>query len=133
VPVNNAGVWLASEINDLEAWESRWDANLELNLLAPADLCREAILGSRTRRGGIIINVTSRSAHRGDDAEHLWIRPTGQSRRLYEKAEFYEARAAEDRTGFHYRVSLRRTPPGLKKSNAGISATGRKKSDSCGR
>lgn len=71
VLVNNAGAWLASEIDDAEDWEKGWQANLELNLLAPADLCREAILEFRSRGGGIIVNVTSRSAHRGDDAEHL--------------------------------------------------------------
>lgn len=71
VLVNNAGAWLASEIVDASAWQQGWTANYELNLLAPADLCREAILGFRNRGGGIIVNVTSRSAHRGDDAEHL--------------------------------------------------------------
>lgn len=39
------------------------------------------------------------------DGRILWIRPPGDNRRLYEKAEFYEAWAAEDRIGFHYRVS----------------------------
>ncbi|WP_258804262.1 SDR family NAD(P)-dependent oxidoreductase [Pseudarthrobacter sp. NS4] len=71
VLVNNAGAWLASDIDDAGAWQYGWQANYELNLLAPADLCRQAILGFRERGGGIIINVTSRSAHRGDDAEHL--------------------------------------------------------------
>jgi NAD(P)-dependent dehydrogenase (short-subunit alcohol dehydrogenase family) len=71
VLVNNAGAWLPSQINDDDAWQQGWEANYELNLLAPADLCREAILGFRERGGGIIVNVTSRSAHRGDDAEHL--------------------------------------------------------------
>ncbi|WP_427116736.1 SDR family NAD(P)-dependent oxidoreductase [Pseudarthrobacter scleromae] len=71
VLVNNAGAWLASDIDDTEAWQQGWEANYELNLLAPADLCRDAILGFRKRGGGIIVNVTSRSAHRGDDAEHL--------------------------------------------------------------
>ncbi|MFP3463361.1 SDR family oxidoreductase [Arthrobacter globiformis] len=71
VLVNNAGAWLASDIGDDAAWQQGWQANHELNLLAPADLCREAILGFRERGGGIIVNVTSRSAHRGDDAEHL--------------------------------------------------------------
>jgi NAD(P)-dependent dehydrogenase (short-subunit alcohol dehydrogenase family) len=71
VLINNAGAWLASEIDDPGAWQQGWQANYELNLLAPADLCRQAILGFRKRDGGIIINVTSRSAHRGDDAEHL--------------------------------------------------------------
>ncbi len=71
VLVNNAGAWLASEIDDDGTWQYGWQANYELNLLAPADLCRQAILGFRKQGGGIIINVTSRSAHRGDDAEHL--------------------------------------------------------------
>lgn len=71
VLVNNAGAWLASEIDDDGAWQQGWQANYELNLLAPADLCRQAILGFRERGGGIIVNVTSRSAHRGDDTEHL--------------------------------------------------------------
>jgi NAD(P)-dependent dehydrogenase (short-subunit alcohol dehydrogenase family) len=65
VLVNNAGAWLASDIDDAGAWGQGWAANYELNLLAPADLCREAILGFRSRGGGIIVNVTSRSAHRG--------------------------------------------------------------------
>jgi NAD(P)-dependent dehydrogenase (short-subunit alcohol dehydrogenase family) len=71
VLVNNAGAWLTSDIDDADSWQHGWQANYELNLLAPADLCREAILGFRKRGGGIIINVTSRSAHRGDDAGHL--------------------------------------------------------------
>ncbi|MGN7199564.1 SDR family NAD(P)-dependent oxidoreductase [Arthrobacter sp. SAFR-044] len=71
VLVNNAGAWLASHIDNDGEWQQGWQANYELNLLAPADLCRQAILGFRERGGGIIINVTSRSAHRGDDAEHL--------------------------------------------------------------
>ena len=71
VLVNNAGAWLPSDINDDGAWQQGWQANYELNLLAPADLCREAIRGFRKRGGGIIVNVTSRSAHRGDDAGHL--------------------------------------------------------------
>jgi len=71
VLVNNAGAWLASDIDDDGAWQQGWQANYELNLLAPADLCQQAILGFRERGGGIIVNVTSRSAHRGDDAAHL--------------------------------------------------------------
>jgi NAD(P)-dependent dehydrogenase (short-subunit alcohol dehydrogenase family) len=71
VLVNNAGAWLPSELEDAGAWSKGWEANLGLNLIAPADLCREAILHFRTRGGGIVVNVTSRSAHRGDDAGHL--------------------------------------------------------------
>lgn len=40
-----------------------------------------------------------------DDGRILWIHPPGHNRRLYEKAEFYEAWAIEDRTGFHYLIS----------------------------
>jgi hypothetical protein len=40
-----------------------------------------------------------------DDGTILWLQPAAQNRRLYEKAEFYEAWATEDRTGFHYRMT----------------------------
>jgi 3-oxoacyl-[acyl-carrier protein] reductase len=40
-------------------------------LQAPADLCRSAIVHFRDCGGGVIINVASRSSHRGDDADHL--------------------------------------------------------------
>lgn len=59
VLVNNAGAWLASPLDDPAGWAEGWEANYKLNLLAPADLCREAILGFRKRGGGIIVNVTS--------------------------------------------------------------------------
>jgi hypothetical protein len=40
-----------------------------------------------------------------DDGTILWLRPPAQDRRLFEKAEFYEAWATEDRAGFHYEVT----------------------------
>lgn len=40
-----------------------------------------------------------------EDGAILWLRPPAQSRRLFEKADFYEAWATEDRTGFHYEVT----------------------------
>ena len=43
-------------------------------IAAPATLCRLAIGHFRSRHdhgGGIIVNLASRSAHRGDDADHL--------------------------------------------------------------
>ena len=45
--------------------------NLALNLIAPVDLTRYAIAHFRDHGGRAVINVASRSAHRGDDAEHL--------------------------------------------------------------
>lgn len=71
VLVNNAGAWIPTPTADPAAWAEGWAANLALNLQAPADLCRLALEHFQARRGGVIINVTSRSAHRGDDAEHL--------------------------------------------------------------
>ena len=76
VLVNNAGIYLANPLDDLEAWESGWSANLTVNLLAPATLCRLAVLhwrslGDRAGTRGIVVNVTSRAAHRGDNADHL--------------------------------------------------------------
>lgn len=70
VLVNNAGAWIASPLTD-DGWDGGWRENLALNLLAPADLCRYAIEHFRAHGGGTIVNVASRSSHRGDDAEHL--------------------------------------------------------------
>lgn len=71
VVVNNAGAWIASSPTDEQDWNSGWDSNLTLNLRAPADICRQAVLHFVDNSGGILINITSRSAHRGDDAQHL--------------------------------------------------------------
>ncbi|HEY5224485.1 MAG TPA: SDR family oxidoreductase [Microbacteriaceae bacterium] len=71
VLINNAGAWIPSPVDDDAGWQEGWEANLALNLTAPAELCRQAIGHFRQRGGGIVINVTSRSAHRGDDADHL--------------------------------------------------------------
>ncbi|NIF21615.1 SDR family NAD(P)-dependent oxidoreductase [Candidatus Pantoea multigeneris] len=71
VLVNNAGIYVASPLNRDEAWQQGWQANLQVNLQAPADLCRFAIEHYTERGGGIIINMASRSSHRGDGPEHL--------------------------------------------------------------
>lgn len=71
VLVNNAGAWIASPLQDESDWYDGWAANLQLNLQAPADLSRRAIEHFTARDGGIIVSITSRSAHRGDDADHL--------------------------------------------------------------
>ncbi len=70
VLVNNAGAWIASPLTD-DGWAGGWRDNLALNLQAPADLCRYAIGHFRGLSSGAIVNVASRSSHRGDDAEHL--------------------------------------------------------------
>jgi 3-oxoacyl-[acyl-carrier protein] reductase len=71
VLVNNAGAWLDSPLADHTDWAAGWDRNLQLNLQSPADLCREATLHYQNHGGGAIVNVVSRSSHRGDDAGHL--------------------------------------------------------------
>jgi 3-oxoacyl-[acyl-carrier protein] reductase len=75
VLVNNAGAWIASPLEDATdrslGWQEGWNANLALNLIAPAHLCRYAIQHFRDIGGGIIVNVASRSSHRGDDADYL--------------------------------------------------------------
>jgi NAD(P)-dependent dehydrogenase (short-subunit alcohol dehydrogenase family) len=71
VLVNNAGAWIASPVADAEGWARGWQQNLTLNLVSAADLCRQALLHFLSRGGGTIVNVSSRSAHRGDDADHL--------------------------------------------------------------
>jgi 3-oxoacyl-[acyl-carrier protein] reductase len=71
VLVNNAGAWLASPVDDDDGWRAGWRANITLNLQSAADLSRRAVQHFRASGGGIVVNVTSRSAHRGDDGEHL--------------------------------------------------------------
>ncbi|CAL9336921.1 3-oxoacyl-[acyl-carrier-protein] reductase FabG [Streptomyces sp. enrichment culture] len=71
VLVNNAGAWLSSPLADQAAWNQGWADNLALNLVGPADLSRNAVLHFRVHGGGVIVSVSSRSAHRGDDADHL--------------------------------------------------------------
>ena len=42
-----------------------------------------------------------------DDGRILWIHSPVEGRRLFEKADFCQAWAIEERVGFHYRVSQR--------------------------
>ena len=67
VLVNNAGIF---EIAPIEAppdiWRHAWAHVMQVNLYAPADLCRLAIHHFRRHGGGKIINVASRAAQRGD-------------------------------------------------------------------
>lgn len=71
VLVNNAGIYPPAPLDlDLDAWTAVWDVSLGVNLIAPAILCRAAIATySSQKGGGIIINLASRAAFRGEDPE----------------------------------------------------------------
>ncbi|MGD9536773.1 MAG: SDR family NAD(P)-dependent oxidoreductase [Alphaproteobacteria bacterium] len=78
VLVNNAGVYEAASIDGpIEDWHAVWSRVLQINLLAPADLCREAILHFRQHGGGKIINISSRAAFRGEAPDQM---PYGASK-----------------------------------------------------
>ncbi|BDP44023.1 epimerase (plasmid) [Deinococcus aetherius] len=72
VLVNNAGVAPSVTVDEpLGEWAETWARTLQVNLIAVADLCREAILHFRGRGGGIIVNVASRAAFRGDNPDAM--------------------------------------------------------------
>ncbi|PJI84334.1 NAD(P)-dependent dehydrogenase (short-subunit alcohol dehydrogenase family) [Yoonia maricola] len=76
--VNNAGMRVTTRIeDDFDDWSQAWDADLQVNLRAPADLCRMAIRHFRTYDGGRIINIASRAGQRGYTANHM---PYGASK-----------------------------------------------------
>lgn len=76
--VNNAGIRATTRVeDDLADWQRAWEADLRVNLLSPADLCRSAILHFQQHGGGRIINIASRAAQRGYTAEHM---PYGASK-----------------------------------------------------
>lgn len=70
VIVNNAGTAITSPI-DSENWLDDWDETMSINLRAVGILCKLAIQHFQTRKGGRIINISSRAAFRGDMAEYL--------------------------------------------------------------
>jgi NAD(P)-dependent dehydrogenase (short-subunit alcohol dehydrogenase family) len=72
VLINNAGVYPAAPLAaGLDEWVGAWDFSLKVNLLAPAILCRSAILYfSGREEGGIIVNMASRAAFRGEDPDY---------------------------------------------------------------
>ena len=72
VVVNNAGIAPSVTVDDpLEAWSAVWHETLQVNLLSVADTCREAVRHFRGQGGGIIINIASRAAFRGDEPDAM--------------------------------------------------------------
>ncbi|QXQ04945.1 SDR family oxidoreductase [Sphingosinicellaceae bacterium] len=71
VLVNNAGVFEAVAVNAHDAeWQAMWARSNAINLQAPADLCRRAVLHFQENGRGRIVNVASRAGHRGDSPAH---------------------------------------------------------------
>ncbi|MBA4047711.1 MAG: 3-oxoacyl-ACP reductase [Sphingomonas sp.] len=72
VLINNAGVFDANPIDrDDSDWADGWARTMQINLTAAAALCRLAVRHWRSAaRGGRIINIASRAAHRGDSPDH---------------------------------------------------------------
>jgi 3-oxoacyl-[acyl-carrier protein] reductase len=72
VLVNNAGVYEAARPDDdLATWRASWERTLAICLVSPAALCRAAIASFRAQPGGgIIVNLASRAAWRGEDADY---------------------------------------------------------------
>lgn len=72
VLINNAGVAISSEMDKpVEQWMADWDKTMQVNLGATAVLCRNSIKHFAATGGGIIINISSRAAFRGDTADYL--------------------------------------------------------------
>jgi 3-oxoacyl-[acyl-carrier protein] reductase len=75
VLVNNAGILFDAPLEgDDETWARAWQEMLQVNLVAVADLCREAIATFPQNPGktkGIIINISSRAAFMGSTAARM--------------------------------------------------------------
>jgi 3-oxoacyl-[acyl-carrier protein] reductase len=75
VLVNNAGILFDAPLEgDDETWARAWQEMLQVNLIAVADLCREAINSFPQNPGktkGIIINISSRAAFMGSSAARM--------------------------------------------------------------
>jgi 3-oxoacyl-[acyl-carrier protein] reductase len=72
VIVNNAGIAIKSDPQkeDID-WIDDWLRTMDINLNASALLCKKAVQHFQLNNGGIIINISSRAAFRGDAKEYL--------------------------------------------------------------
>lgn len=72
VLINNAGIYPPAPLQaSLDEWINVWDLSQAVNLMAPAILCRAAVeTFAEQEDGGIIINLASRAAFRGEDPEY---------------------------------------------------------------
>lgn len=70
--INNAGLAIGSPIDrGNEEWLADWNKTMAVNLTSPALLCKLCIPLLSDQGGGIIINISSRAAFRGDTEDYL--------------------------------------------------------------
>lgn len=72
VLVNNAGIFEDADFvnTDDEDWLNNWDKTQQVNLRAPALLSKWAVNRWTREKGGLLINIASRAAYRGDTQEY---------------------------------------------------------------
>ena len=72
VLVNNAGVAISSQLEvSNERWGEDWQKTTNVKLLASAILRKQALPEFKLQGVVIIINISSRAAHRGDTSDYL--------------------------------------------------------------
>ncbi|NEO35056.1 MAG: SDR family oxidoreductase [Moorea sp. SIOASIH] len=70
--VNNAAIMTELSLDDNPSvWEEKWLKTLQVNLIAVSSITRRAIEHFKSKGGGIIVNISSRAAHRGDTPEYI--------------------------------------------------------------
>lgn len=71
VLINNAGIFIESGFDrDDDSWLANWDKTMQVNLRASAILSKWALNRWEKEKEGILINVSSRAAYRGDTQEY---------------------------------------------------------------
>lgn len=67
--VNNAGVYRETPLHNAQSWDRNWTEQVQVNVMAPCELMRNAI-NDWGSGGGAIVNIASRAAYRGDGPDH---------------------------------------------------------------
>lgn len=69
--INNAGIFEDSDFKSSdEEWLQNWDRTMKVNLRSAALLSKWALNCWKKQEGGILINIASRAAYRGDTQEY---------------------------------------------------------------
>ncbi len=72
VVVNNAGIAILSDPEkDWASWAADWNKTMQVNLTATALICHECLPIFEAQKEGIMVNISSRAAFRGDTKEYM--------------------------------------------------------------